>query len=114
MMRRFLARMILTCYGAIALCGQGLHCCVAEHGHAHPASDLRSDVAALDSPDDDCHHDSDTCSICQHHSLGQIVALPVPVENGLDVCQAITPIAPQAVFCVAHFSPAQPRAPPAT
>ena len=112
MIRRSVARLTLVCYSAIALCGQGLHSLIEEHGHAHLERNAFAIPAGIESPSDDCHHDSDTCAICQHHSLGQILVAPVPVESGLEVCEAIVPRAPQFVVCQAHFSPAQPRAPP--
>jgi len=112
MIRRFVARFTLVCYGAIALWGQGLHCLIEEHGHAHLACNSLSNLAAIESPSDQCHHDCDTCAICQHHSLGQIFVAPVPVESGQDVCEGIASSVPQIVICQAHFSLAQPRAPP--
>jgi hypothetical protein len=68
---------------------------------------------AMEADDGDaCHHDADSCAICQHHSLGQVFVAAAPVEILLDVCEHLSPPAPQPVHCAALVSAAQPRAPP--
>ena len=119
MFRRLLVRLTLACYSAIALFGQGLHCwteegaeaCTGHHlaGKASPA-DLFGHT--LQSPDESCRHDGDSCAVCQHQSLSQILVAPAPIENTLDVCEILKSHVRPAVVGPALFSCAQPRAPP--
>ena len=127
MFQRLATRLTLACYGVIALSGQGLPLFLHECGHEiadhyRPALVSPLNVAGVssgadwegdnDSLTDRSEHDCDHCAICQHQSLGQIfVALP-PVEIVLAACEVLSPLAPELVVCPAHFSVAQPRAPP--
>jgi hypothetical protein len=115
MFRRFAIWLTLGCYGVIALAGQGLHSFVCEHGdhHAQAKAISGAERTVIESDDGDCcHHDPDSCAICQHHSLGQIFVAAPPVEIVLAVCEHLSPPAPEVVYCPALVSPAQPRAPP--
>jgi hypothetical protein len=122
MFHRLTARLLLACYGVIALFGQGLHewiddddCCgdavvaTAVVADSQPSSGLQ----VSDGEPNGRHHDCDHCPICQHESLGQLfVAVPV-ADFVLRACELISPSAPESVICPALFSSAQPRAPPA-
>jgi hypothetical protein len=124
---RLIARMLLVCYGVIALWGQGLHslvdedgCEAGEHGvavvEAVSHSVCVSDAAnsqELNSVSGVGHlHDCDHCPICQFQSLGQHYVVPTSAEIGLTACDNFLPGHVQLVQCPAPFSPAQPRAPP--
>jgi hypothetical protein len=118
MFQRFAIRMTLLCYSVIALFGQQLHEWI-EHddGDEHPAavvavfSPSSGPQIAADQPNG-CEHDCDHCAICQHQSLGQIFVATPPLEILLGVRELLSLPAPEPVVCPAHFSPAQPRAPP--
>lgn len=124
MIRRIAVYLTLVCYGAIALAGQGLHSFVCEHADAHDGlqggllagsgafADQTPGVCAPSQDDDGCHHDADSCAICQHHSLGQIFVAAPPVEFLLALCELLSPPAPESADSPALFSPAQPRAQP--
>jgi hypothetical protein len=121
MVRAFTVRFVLICYSVIALCGQGLHAwiehddCHADHeGSIVSAGDglFSADQFVVQAPDNCSHHDCEHCAVCQHHSLGQIFVATPPLETALAVCELLSPQAPEAVVSTAHFSPAQPRAPP--
>ena len=83
MFRRVTARLTLACYGLIAVFGQGLHEWL-EHDHDDGAP--TAVVVGFDSPSlgiqltsaETGHHNHDehSCSICQHHSLGQLFFAP--------------------------------------
>ena len=121
MVRAITARLVLVCYSVIALVGQGLHGWIEQddcHCNHHEAIVCSFDVSdsanqiVVDAPDDCEHHDCEHCVVCQHHSLGQIFVATPPLETVLAACELLSPIALDAVVCTAHFSPAQPRAPP--
>lgn len=127
MAHRLTARVLLVCYGVIALAGQGLHslvdddgCDVGEHGVAVVEAVLHSvDVSDAVSGQELSNvsgvghlHDCDHCPICQFQSLGQHCVVPAPTEICLAACDNFLPGHVQSVQCPAPFSPAQPRAPP--
>jgi hypothetical protein len=117
MLRKLAIRATLFSYSVIALFGQGLHEWME---HDDDASEQAASVAvcvessnALQLSGSETHeHDCDHCAICQHHSLGQIFVAAPPAEIVLGVCELLSPPVPEPVVCPAHFSPAQPRAPP--
>ncbi len=119
MFRRLAIWMTLGCYGVVALVGQGLHSFACEHHDqhqhgivaAHEISTAGQNIVESDDGDC-CHHDADSCAICQHHSLGQIFLATPPVEILLAVCELLSPPVPESADCPALFSLAQPRAPP--
>jgi hypothetical protein len=123
MFHRFTARLMLACYGLIAAFGQGLHFWL-EHDDADgpdhsPAAVVVAEIGSpadgvpSAKPDGQHHgHDEHDCSICQHHSLGQIFIATPPAETALAACGFVSSCAQEAVYCPALFSPAQPRAPP--
>ncbi len=117
MLRKLTLRVMLLCYGTVALAGQGLHLLVHEHerdGDEHApvvaAADPLQQPAASHSHDDD--HDCDHCAVCQYHSLGQLFVAAPPTEIVLGLCQLLNTAAPQRIRQPAIYSPAQPRAPP--
>jgi hypothetical protein len=127
MIRRATTSLTLALYGVIALAGQGLHAWVHEDcdHHGGPAAavcgvsgglqfdgDAKPQAAVSGQADDDCQHDPDHCAICQHQALGQFFVATPPVQAALDVCELLSPLAPEAVVCPVLFSVAQPRAPP--
>ena len=117
MFRRLAIRTTLLAYSVIALFGQGLHEWI-EHddNDAHPAvvvTVCQSSSPSIAAPlHGGCEHDAEHCAICQLHSQGQFFVATPPLEILLAVCELLSSPAPAAVICPAHFSPAQPRAPP--
>jgi hypothetical protein len=131
MFYRLTARVLLACYGVIALWGQGLHEFLDDDGDlAKPAAVVAVilvDVSlaplagqanqaepqcVVQSPSGGHCHDCDHCPICQFQSMGQHFAAPPPAETVLAVCELLSPGHTESVHCPALFSPAQPRAPP--
>jgi hypothetical protein len=129
MAHRIIARLLLVCYGVIALWGQGLHSLVDDDGcEAAPPAEVsaeggdyvRQAPSSCPLPEGEgsylsgaTHvHDCDHCPICQFQSLGQHYVVPAPTEIGLAACDNFLPGHVQSVQCPAPFSPAQPRAPP--
>lgn len=115
MFHRLAVRTTLLCYSVIALFGQGLHEWL-EHDDDLPVA-VAVNVHSLSGPqvtaaDQHDEHDCDHCAICQHQSQGQFFVPAPPLEILLAVCELLSTPAPEAVVCPAHFSPAQPRAPP--
>jgi hypothetical protein len=135
MFPRLTARVLLACYGVIALWGQGLHefidddgCCDQEQ-QSTPAAVAPALLEAtptlitghagqfeqsltVQSPGGGHCHDCDNCPICQFQAMGQhFVALP-PADIELTKCEILPPGSVKSVHCPALFSPAQPRAPP--
>ena len=118
MFHRLAIRTTLLCYSVIALFGQGLHEWIE-----HDDDDAQPEVAVstchspgpyvLAAEHGGCEHDCDHCAICQHQAQGQFFVAAPPLEILLAVCELLSSHAPEAVICPAHFSPAQPRAPPA-
>jgi len=119
MFRRFAAWLTLACYGLIAVFGQGLHGWL-EHRHDEAAPtavvvgfDWPSAGILLTSAETGHHnHDEHSCSICQHHSLGQLFFAPQPVVTAIVECGLASSTAHDSAQPPALFSPAQPRAPP--
>ena len=120
MFRRFTAWLTLACYGLIAVFGQGLHGWL-EHGHNDeaPATVVAVDFDSpsvgiqLTSAETGHHnHDEQSCSICQHHSLGQLFFAPPPVVAALVECGFVSLTAHDSAQPPALYSPALPRAPP--
>jgi hypothetical protein len=138
MFYRWTARVLLACYGAIALWGQGLHefldndgCDQAQQSipaavvsvdvapswlfrQANPAGKLDDAGRALvvQSPSGGHSHDCDNCPICQFQALGQHFVPPPSAVAVLTVCEILSSSPAESVRCPALFSPAQPRAPP--
>jgi len=125
--RRKTAYVMLTCYGVIALCGQGLHefldddcdqpeqsTAVATSPDAEPLFVLHESEsgAVIGSPSGGHQHDCDNCPICQFQAMGQHFLAPPPADNGLINCEKLTPGRIELVFCPTLYSVAQPRAPP--
>ena len=127
--RRETAYLMLTCYGVIALCGQGLHelvdddCDQLEQSPAVATSpDFQpvyvyqgygSDgVTAIGSPSGGHQHDCDNCPICQFQAMGQHFVAPPPLNNGLVKCETPCPGRIEPVSCPALYSVSRPRAPP--
>ena len=159
MLHRFTTCLLLACYSAIALGGQGLHwvlgddsCCTAavetqaesgaskavaskstcqhrhvcnhSHGHSHrgavaakskPVTTKSADAnrLAVRSHRDGSQHDCDHCTICQHQSLGQLVASDSVELCGLLGCDEFRPTYRLPLALAAAHSLSQPRAPPA-
>jgi hypothetical protein len=115
---RFAIRLTLACYSVIALFGQGLH--ALAHGHRCNGCQVATVAVGVEGQkqpivadaDDDTAHDAEHCSICQYHSLGQILVAAPPVENPLAVCEPVSSFAPQLIVCPALYAVSQPRAPP--
>jgi hypothetical protein len=124
MFHRFAVRLTLACYGLIAVFGQGLHCWLehdddGELAHAQVAVVAAAEIGStadgmLSAGDGGQHHghDEHDCSICQHHSLGQLFVAAAPAETALAACGFVSSSAHESAHCPALFSPAQPRAPP--
>jgi hypothetical protein len=126
MIHRLTARVLLACYGIVALWGQGLHefldedcgrvenSALADAGSAqfvNQATCVDRSIA-VHAPSGDHVHDCDNCPICQFQTIGQHFVAPPPSENGIAVCGILYPGKVESVYCPAHFSPEQPRAPP--
>jgi hypothetical protein len=124
MFHRFAVRLTLACYGLIAVFGQGLHFWLEHDDDIGPAHGTVALVAAaeigstadgvLSAGAGGQHHghDEHDCSICQHHSLGQLFVAAPPAETALAACGFLSSSARESAHCPALFSPAQPRAPP--
>ncbi|HEY2827684.1 MAG TPA: hypothetical protein VGJ04_08800 [Pirellulales bacterium] len=122
MFHRSLARLTLACYGLIAVFGQGLHFWLEpddQYGTAQNAAVVKSasgsSVDGVPCFESDSHHrghDDHDCSICQHHSLGQILVASAPVDRAPVVGEFLSASEAESAHCPALFSPAQPRAPP--
>jgi hypothetical protein len=128
--RRKTAYLMLTCYGVIALCGQGLHefvdddcdqpeqstaVSVATSPDAEPLfvhHENGSDGVVIGSPSGGHQHDCDNCPICQFQAMGQHFVAPPPADNGLFNCEKLSSGRIELVYCPALYSVAQPRAPP--
>ncbi len=117
MFHRFAVRTVLLCYGVIALFGQGLHEWIEHDDDDAPpvavVSACQSSGPHLSAAEHGgCEHDCDHCAICQHQAQGQFFVATPPLGILLAVRELLSSPAPEAVVCPAHFSPAQPRAPP--
>jgi hypothetical protein len=126
-LRRKTAYLMLTCYGVIALCGQGLHefldddcdqpeqsTAVATSPDAEPLFVLHESEsgAVIGSPSGGHQHDCDNCPICQFQAMGQHFVAPPPADSGLINCEKLSLRRIELVYCPAFYSVAQPRAPP--
>ena len=129
--RRKTAYLMLTCYGVIALWGQGLHefldddcdqpeqltaVAIATSLDVQPLfvhQENGSDgTMAIGSPSGGNQHDCDNCPICQFQAMGQHFVAPHPADSGLINCEMLSPGRIELVYCPALYSVAQPRAPP--
>jgi hypothetical protein len=126
MFQRLTARVLLACYGVIALYGQGLHAFLDDDDCDQVVSSALDVITPLlfagqanqtqqhvviESPRGH-EHDCDHCPICQHQAMGQHFIAPAPANIGLEMCALLSPGRPESVHCPALFSPARPRAPP--
>jgi hypothetical protein len=127
MFSRLTTRVLLVCYGVIALAGQGLHefldddgCVVAQASataanipdqSAAATSELGQTLTARSTGGSHVH-DCDHCPICQFQALGQHFIAPAPAASGSAQCDILSADQVEPVHCPALFSPAQPRAPP--
>jgi hypothetical protein len=127
MHRRLTARVLLACYGMIALAGQGLHEFLDDDGCDRAGQSIPAMVVpaqyggqtqeagqplVVQSPGGGHVHDCDNCPICQFQALGQHFVAPPPADNGLAKCNILSPSQVESAHCAVLFSPAQPRAPP--
>jgi hypothetical protein len=125
--RRKTAYLMLTCYGVIALWGQGLHEFLDDDGCDQVEQSVPAVVApaqggalaklaepslTVRSPTGGHVHDCDNCPICQFQALSQHFVAPPCAEIGMAVCDYLSPGQAESVDCPALYSLAQPRAPP--
>ena len=127
MFSRLTARVLLVCYSVIALAGQGLHEFLDDDGCDQVGQSAAAMIApaqdgalvnqaesplAVRAPTGGHVHDCDNCPICQFQALSQHFVAPPCAEIGIAVCDYLSPGHAESVDCPAHYSLAQPRAPP--